>query len=213
MLTQNKKEKYMNKLLVLLAGVLFSTSSLAMTSSYGIGTDYMWRGQSQSDHGMAANFGIEQDLGGGFYGGVWGSTVDINGDRELESDYYGGFKKQYGEFWVNAEYIAYRYTGDNANEFEERIFAVGYNAFSYGKAVGIDGSQDYEWYDISLPFISWADVTFHMGEWEDGVEDKSLTVDWSLTDSLIVGLHIMDTVKEDEVKFGNAVSLHIKVNL
>ena len=48
-----------------------------------------------------------------------------------------------------------------------------------------------------------------MGEWEDGVEDKSLTVDWSLTDSLTLGLLVMDGVKEDDVAFSDAVSLHL----
>ena len=57
----------MNKLLVLLGSVLLSTSTLAMSGHVGISTDYMWRGQTQTDHGMAVNFGIEQDLGQGFY--------------------------------------------------------------------------------------------------------------------------------------------------
>jgi len=56
----------MNKLLVLLSSVLLSTSTLAMSGHVGISTDYMWRGQTQSDHGLAVNFGIEQDLGQGF---------------------------------------------------------------------------------------------------------------------------------------------------
>ena len=56
----------MNKLLVLLSSVLLSTSTLAMSGHVGISTDYMWRGQTQTDHGLAVNFGIEQDLGQGF---------------------------------------------------------------------------------------------------------------------------------------------------
>ena len=45
----------MNKLLVLLGSVLLSTSTLAMSGHVGISTDYMWRGQTQTDHGMAVH--------------------------------------------------------------------------------------------------------------------------------------------------------------
>ena len=124
----------MNKLLVLLGSVLLSTSTLAMSGHIGVGTDYMWRGQTQTDHGLAVNFAIEQDLGQGFYIGNWNSSVDIDGDRELESDFYGGYTKSFDSgFWFNGEYIAYRYSGDNSDglEFEERIFQVGYESFSY----------------------------------------------------------------------------------
>jgi hypothetical protein len=203
----------MNKLLVLIGSVLLSTSTLAMSGHVGIGTDYMWRGQTQSDHGMAVNFGLEQDLGGGFYAGNWNSTVDLNGERELESDFYGGVRKDIGDsgFWFNAEYIAYRYSGENSDllEFEERIYQIGYESFSYGKAEGVNGTQDYEWYNIGLPFIKWADVNLVMGEWTDGREFKTLKLDWSLTSTLILGVHIMDGVKEDDIPFSDAVSLHI----
>ena len=210
----NKKGEYMNKLLVLLGSVLLSTSTLAMNGHIGIGTDYMWRGQTQTDHGMAVNFAIEQDLGGGFYIGNWNSSVDLNGERELESDFYGGVRKDIGDsgFWFNAEYIAYRYSGENSDllEFEERIYQIGYESFSYGKAEGVNGTQDYEWYNIGLPFISWANVNLVMGEWTDGKENKMLTVDWSLSDSLSLMVMVMADVKEDDMEFGDAVSLHLK---
>ena len=182
-----------------------------MSGHVGISTDYMWRGQTQTDHGMAVNFGIEQDLGQGFYIGNWNSSVDIGGDRELESDFYGGFTKSFESgFWFNGEYIAYRYSGDNSDglDFEERIFQVGYESFSYGKAEGVDLDMDYEWYNIGLPFISWADVSLELGEWSDGREVKMLKADWSLSDSMTLGLLVMSDVKEDDVEFGDAVSLH-----
>jgi uncharacterized protein (TIGR02001 family) len=201
----------MNKLLVLLSSVLLSTSTLAMSGHVGISTDYMWRGQTQSDHGLAVNFGIEQDLGQGFYIGNWNSSVDIDGDRELESDFYGGFTKSFESgLWFNGEYIAYRYSGDNSDglDFEEIIWKVGYESFSYGKAEGVDLDMDYEWYNIGLPFISWADVSLELGEWSDGREVKMLKADWSLSDSMTLGLLVMSDVKESEVEFGDAVSLH-----
>ena len=207
-----KGENCMNKILVLITSVLLSTSTLAMSGHVGIGTDYMWRGQTQSDHGLAVNFGLEQDLGGGFYIGNWNASVDLDGDRELESDFYGGVKKSFDSgFWFNAEYIAYRYSGENSDllEFEERIYQIGYESFSYGKAEGVNGTQDFEWYNIGLPFIPWADVNLVMGEWTDGREFKTLSLDWSLTDSLTLGLLVMDGVKEDDVAFSDAVSLHL----
>jgi uncharacterized protein (TIGR02001 family) len=202
----------MNKLLVLLAGVLLSTSSFAMSGSYGIGTDYMWRGQTQTDHAMAANFGLEQNIGEGWYVGNWNSTVELGGETELESDFYAGYHKEYGEFFVNAEYIAYRYSGEMGTNFDERIFQVGYNFFTYGKAMAVeDDKLEYEWYNLDLPFISWADVSLNYGEWEDGVKNKSLKIDWPLTDNLTVGLMAMDTVDDDGVSFTDAVSFNVQV--
>ena len=210
---QNNKGEYMNKLLVLLGSVLLSTSTLAMSGHIGVGTDYMWRGQTQTDHGLAVNFAIEQDLGQGFYIGNWNSSVDIDGDRELESDFYGGYTKSFDSgFWFNGEYIAYRYSGDNSDglEFEERIFQVGYESFSYGKAEGVDLDMDYEWYNIGLPFISWADINIELGEWSDGRENKMLTAMWSLSDSMSLTVMVMADVKDDDMSFGDAVSLHFK---
>lgn len=199
----------MNKLLVLLASVLFSTSSFAMSGQYGIGTDYMWRGQTQSDHGMSVNFGLEQELGENFYAGVWNASVDLAGEDELESDFYAGFKKQYGEFWVNAQYTAYRYSGEMGTDFEERFFQVGYNAFTYGKAIGVDEALDYEFFEVGLPFIKWADVSLHHGEWENGRKNKSIKLDWNLTDRLVFGVLVMSDVTDDGVSFTDAVSINI----
>ena len=200
----------MNKLLVLFAGVLMSTSSFAMSGSYGVSTDYMWRGQTQTDHGMHANLSLKQDLGGGFYGGAWTGNVEVNGTQELEMDFYGGFTKMKGDFWVDAKYVAYRYTGETVTDFEERIVSVGYNAFSYGKAHGIEEALNYEWYELKLPFIKWADVTLHSGEWENGLDNKSVKLNWSLTDDLTLGMMVMSHIRDDNMRTGDAISFHLK---
>ena len=51
-----------------------------------------------------------------------------------------------------------------------------------------------------------------MGEWTDGREFKTLKLDWALTSSLTLGVLVMDGVKESEVSFTDAVSLHLTHN-
>ena len=70
--------------------------------------------------------------------------------------------------------------------------------------------MDYEWYNIGLPFITWADINIELGEWSDGRENKMLTAMWSLSDSMSLTVMVMADVKDDDMSFGDAVSLHFK---
>ena len=99
--------------------------------------------------------------------------------------------------------------GDFSKNHPERFFQVGYNAFTYGKAIGVDEALDYEFFEVGLPFIKWADVSLHHGEWENGRKNKSIKLDWNLTDRLVLGVLVMSDVTDDGVSFTDAVSINI----
>lgn len=197
----------MNKLLVLITSVMLTTSAFAMSGSYGISSDYMWRGQTQTDHGPAVNFGLEQTLGKGFYAGVWGSNVDINGEQEVEADFYGGYSMAKGNFGLDLGYVSYKYSGEGDNDFNEKYVSMSYRMITIGKAMGVGDALDYEFVDLTLPFGDFADVTLHYGDYET-VIDKSISIDYSLSDSMTLGVMIMDNVRNDGVSLGDAVSVH-----
>jgi len=197
----------MNKLLVLITSLLLSTSAFAMSGSFGVSSDYMWRGQTQTDHGPALNFGLEQGLGNGFYVGAWGSNIDINGEEEVEADFYGGYSVAKGDFTLDLGYVSYQYSGEG-EDFNEKFIGLGYGPIKIGKAMGVGSAKDYEFVEYTLPFIDFADITLHYGDYED-VIDKSIQIEYSLTNTLTLGMLIMSTVRDDDVDFGDAVSVHL----
>ena len=86
--------------------VLCSLPTFAISGQYGISSDYMWRGISQSNGNPAINFGIEQQLGVGFYAGAWASTIDFNDDNNVELDLYGGYSIGGNNWNIDLGYIA-----------------------------------------------------------------------------------------------------------
>lgn len=97
--------------------VLLTTAQAAHAQSepevaYNIGvvTDYVFRGFSQSDEGVALQAGSEISYNG-FYGGLWGSTVDFGDDTDAEVDLYGGYRTSLGAIDFDFGAIAYFYVG------------------------------------------------------------------------------------------------------
>ncbi len=202
----------MNKILVLLSTItaLISGPSYAMSGHYGLSSDYMWRGVSQSDGKPAINFSLEQEVGAGFYGGVTGSSVDFNDGTKIEYDLYGGYKYNRDKFSLDVGYMSYRYDANSdSRNFEEKYVVLGYDAISIGHASGMHDALDYDWVDLKVPFIDFADVTLHYGDY-DGVKDKSVNIEYALSDTMSLGVLIQSNVRDDHIAIGDAVSVHFK---
>lgn len=141
-------------------------------------SDYVWRGvsQSQEDFALQGEFTFEHESG--FYGGIWGSSVDFIPDdasyldedgANLELDTYVGYSWEFADKWVgDVQLIRYNYPGTNDgieydyNEltgsvsYDEMITAtVGYtnDVFALdddGFYFGLSGSYGLPWWDLSL---------------------------------------------------------------
>ena len=185
----------MKKLLVLLAGVFLSTSIFALSGQYSFGTDYVWRGISQTDGQATAQIGIEHETNG-VYGGFWTSNVDFD-DANFEFDLYGGYRGEVGDFSYDVGYLAYKYDGDNSSslDFEERYIAIGYGPLEVGHFRDDDNGLEYKYANLSLDMIPVVDVTLHFGDYE-GVEDKSIDVGY-VVGEWTLGFHIRESIEEN----------------
>lgn len=94
--------------------------------SFGLNatTNYIFRGESQTDDNPALQGYVEGSLGG-FYAGAWASNVRIDDDR-IELDLYAGFRNEVGALAYDLGYVRYIYddSGDCCGE--------GYLALDYG---------------------------------------------------------------------------------
>lgn len=112
------------------ASVLFTSTAIAadapaaaspVTGNFGLTTDYIFRGVTQSQHKPAVQGGFDYAHSSGLYVGTWLSNVSwvsqgIPGgyktNSSLEVDLYGGYKASVGDFGYDVGVITYYYPGD-----------------------------------------------------------------------------------------------------
>ena len=63
----------------------------SVSANIGAVSNYMWRGQSQTDGGPAIQGGLDYAHQSGFSAGTWVSNVDFGDDTNYELDFYTGF--------------------------------------------------------------------------------------------------------------------------
>jgi uncharacterized protein (TIGR02001 family) len=83
-----------------------------VTGNMAIVSDYRFRGISQSYLGPAIQGGIDYAHPSGFYIGNWNSSVSslvYTGGSGIEMDFYGGYKKTYGDIGTDFGFIYYYY--------------------------------------------------------------------------------------------------------
>ncbi len=126
----------------------FAGSALAdgdWSGNVAIGTDYVWRGvtQSRGDMAISGGFDYENSI---FYAGIWASNVDFGdaSDTNVEVDLYGGLASEFagGVTW-DVGVIAYNYpdSGSQDLDFIELYGGLGY-AFGSGPEVGASLAWD-----------------------------------------------------------------------
>ncbi|WP_313402184.1 TorF family putative porin [Stenotrophomonas sp.] len=90
-------------------------STSPFSASYGVTTDYVFRGVSQTDNGPAFQAGATYTAPFGLYVGVWGSNVDFgDGGPNFEVDYNIGWSKDLSDSW-NLDLGVNRYTYEGAS--------------------------------------------------------------------------------------------------
>jgi len=138
----------LNKLsTVLAASALLATSSAmawesgdhSTSASVALGTDYVWRGYSQTQEELAISGSFDYGHASGFYAGLWGSNVDfaLNGDQaHMELDVYAGFGGEFGESGVAYDLgvLRYIYPGTDGGDWNEFYGSLSYSYFSVGVA-------------------------------------------------------------------------------
>jgi uncharacterized protein (TIGR02001 family) len=83
-----------------------------VTGNMSIVSDYRFRGISQTYTGPAIQGGVDYAHASGLYLGNWNSNVSsilFAGGSGIEMDFYGGWKKSFGDFGLDLGSIYYHY--------------------------------------------------------------------------------------------------------
>lgn len=172
-------------------------------------TEYVLRGVSQSDDEPAVQGNIDFTAGG-FYAGIWGSSIEISeltgSEAPVELDFYLGYIWSWDSGWsFEIGAIHYDYPRDEFLDYEEVYVAGAYKVFKlkYYYAddfLGLGGAGNYLDGTAKIPFgDSGFAMTLHAGlnafDEEVPIEDyidykgglsytwKKLTIDVSYTDT------------------------------
>ena len=110
------------------------TSPHTVSGNMGIFSDYRFRGISQTFESPAIQGGIDYSHASGFYLGNWNSSVSgqsYSHGGGIEMDFYGGFKKAFGDFGFDVGLLQYYYPGAKAAGTEKYDTLEAYVAGSW----------------------------------------------------------------------------------
>jgi len=194
------KRMKMKKLSALcLAGSLLGASSLAMawesedgqhstSASVALGTDYVWRGYSQTDEDPAISGSFDYAHASGLYVGTWASNVnfdDADGDTaHMELDIYAGFGGEFGESGLGYDLgvLRYIYPGSEGLDWNEFYGSLSYSFFNVGVAYSGDvynSSETGIYYSAGFDYDLPGEVALSAGvglyDYDDEVSDDNHT--------------------------------------
>ncbi len=177
----------------LMAGTMLATPALAVTIKGNIGatSDYVWRGNTQSNGDASISGGIDVDLGNGFAVGVWTASLGGNQDSDsadYETDLYGSYSFDVGSIGVEVGYIAYQYPGVAAsgNDFEEYFVSADFGLVSVSY-FRLDNAEDATQNDNKGTYLS-IDTGFELNDgWSLGLHygEEDFDIAASDTDTAI----------------------------
>jgi uncharacterized protein (TIGR02001 family) len=155
-------QRIFSQTLMLLALLAFSITSVqaGVTANVGVTSNYVFRGETQTDDGAAIQGGVDFSHEVGFYLGAWASNVEFpNGADGFEVDLYGGFKFDIGNnMALDFGYITYQYTDSAIRDASEVYFGIVFKDISVTYFDGdVDNTNnDYNYLDFkftpSLPY-------------------------------------------------------------
>lgn len=112
------------------------------TANVALTTDYVFRGESQSDEAAAIQGGFDCDYRM-FYAGVWASSVDFGDDTSLEVDVYGGIKHTFDKIEVDVGVIYYAYPDAQDNNDQDYVEVKLGLSTNVTENIGISGTVYY----------------------------------------------------------------------
>lgn len=134
----------MKKLHKIIAASLLASASTAgsgvalaespLTANVGVTSNYIWRGQTQTNDISAVSGGIDYAHASGAYVGTWVSNL---GGGQYEQDIYAGYGFKAGPVDLDVGYITYMYPVDATvqDDFDELYVNASYEMFSAGVAM------------------------------------------------------------------------------
>ena len=126
-------------------------------ASVGYSSDYIFRGQSQTQG--EGTFTVQADFDmGGFYVGVWTGEVDFS-DADRETDMYVGYAMDLGSLAIDVAYVDYTYSGNDALDGSEIWLTGSLGDVSITHIMGQDDWNDYTEFGYAVMGV---DVSYGM---------------------------------------------------
>jgi len=186
-----------------MAGALVASSTMAFagptesspfSATLGFYSDYMFRGISQTDNGIAMQGSFDYANDNGFYAGMWGSNVEFEGnsDTSFELDIYLGYATEFNG--VTLDFAALRYLYPDSNSFEdfnEYKVAATINGFTASLYFTNDmfGTSENAWYvngaySFALPMDASLNLAVGYSDYDEEVLNNGPAaddyMDWSI---------------------------------
>jgi uncharacterized protein (TIGR02001 family) len=150
-------------------------SDHTFTGNFGLFSQYIFRGLTQTDRKPALQGGFDYAHSSGFYAGIWGSNISWitdgyapGGSYSAEFDTYLGFKMPVGDFTFDVGFLRYNYpgrkpvggfaAGTEKADTNELYGAVGWKwltfkySYSLGDTFGIKDSKGTDYMDLTGTF-------------------------------------------------------------
>jgi uncharacterized protein (TIGR02001 family) len=214
-------QKQIKKSLILGVG-LFSlagiTQATELTANAGITSNYVFRGITQTDDGIALQGGVDYVHDAGFYAGAWASNVEFGNDKGYETDLYAGYNFKLNEsVTFDVGYIAYLYHSlDSDADASEIYFGASFKDVSVTYYNGDrDAGPDYAYIDLKYTMALPSDFNLHLhyGHQDDDAtasdyDDASLGVSKNI-EGFDVGLTVTTIDGDANVPDDNEVFLTV----
>lgn len=180
----------------------FDTAIGAVDTSMNVtlATDYIWRGQSQTDGAGAIQGGLDIAHESGLYIGAWASNVDADdfGGASVEIDYYAGFTAELTEsISYDLQWVTYTFPKNSDITAEELAASISLRGLTLGAKYTYDPQvalYTYAGYGFELPHGF--GLGLHYGSTDtkdplDGIDGDERYADWGVTLSrTVVGLDL-----------------------
>lgn len=193
-----------------------SSNAAESSANAAVTSNYVFRGQTQSDDGLAAQAGYnikqsKDDIG--WYAGAFASTVDGGGGggSGLEIDVFGGWKGSFGkqsEMGYDVGGIFYKYTDSTfSTDITELYAGVSYESayvkLFMGNGSGIDS---YNYLDVGASFTVFTDLDLdlHAGRYLSSPSSNDVSAALSTEMKgfdLSLGLTYEDAGAKSDVEF------------
>jgi len=192
--------KTVSKLIITTLTLFYAATGLAQDSPHSISanvtmaSDYLYRGQSQTDNGPTIQGGIDYEHELGLYIGTWASN--INFADGIEWDLYGGYGGEFANgLAYNIDVIYYWYPGttriDSGEDFLEFGPSLSYSfggdfepsvtaGFLYSDNWSFNSDEGFYYYgDIGFTLPNDFGLGFHIGH--QSIQDEIAwgTPDWT----------------------------------
>jgi uncharacterized protein (TIGR02001 family) len=163
---------------------------LDLSANVSVATDYVWRGDTQTDGAPAVQGGLDLVHSSGFYVGNWNSNVDGG----IEMDAYAGFSNSLGILGYDAGAIGYFYPKQDGVNFYELYAGLSLEGNGVTPAVKAycDPEHENQYAEGTLDLaVGAATLTGRLGynmpnegdklyDWGAGVSFSALTLDWGV---------------------------------